>query len=201
MMISMMGGMLLTVVGTGIVISRTGRYRLYPIAGSVIMMLGLFLLSTLEVESPRPLVELYLAIFGIGIGCGFQVMTLIVQNSFPHALVGTATAANNYFRQVGATLGSAVVGSIFTTRLLNSLESSLPKAGGSNFDSNALRPELLDSLPEGVRDVIAQSYNEALMPVFLGLIPLLVISLIALWFVKETPLAKTLEFSEEQSHR
>lgn len=197
MMIAMMGGMLVTVVGTGIVVSRTGRYRKYPIAGSIIMIVGLFLLSTLKVDTPRPVVELYLAVFGIGIGFGFQVMTLIVQNSFPHALVGTATAANNYFRQVGATLGSAVVGSVFTTRLLSSLKSNLPAEGGSQFDSNALRPEMLESLPGPVRDVIAQAYNEALMPIFLGLIPLLVVALVALWFVKEIPLARTLGGVEE----
>lgn len=193
MMISMMGGMLLTSIGTGVIISRTGRYRIYPIVGAIIMMVGLFLLSTIKVDTPRPLIELYLGIFGIGIGLGFQVMTLIVQNSFPHALVGTATAANNYFRQVGATLGSAVVGSVFTTRLLASLQSNLPESAAENFDSNALRPELLEALPEAVRDIITQAYNDALMPIFLGLIPLLLVALIALWFVKEIPLAKTLE--------
>ncbi len=193
MMISMMGGLLVTSIGTGIIISRTGRYRIYPIVGAILMMAGLFLLSTLEVESPRPLVEFYLAILGIGVGLGMQVLTLIVQNSFPHALVGTATAANNYFRQVGATLGSAVVGSVFTSRLIASLTSNLPESSGTGFNTNALQPEMLDQVPEFVRDIIVQSYNEALMPIFLGLVPLLLISVVALCFIKEVPLARTLE--------
>ncbi|TXJ04179.1 MAG: DHA2 family efflux MFS transporter permease subunit [Aeromicrobium sp.] len=194
MMISMMSGLLITAVGTGIIISRTGKYRRYPIAGAAVMMLGLYLMSTITVQTSRFLIELFMLVLGVGIGLGMQVMTLIVQNSFPHAIVGTATAANNYFRQVGATLGSAVVGSIFTARLLASLKKHVGAGSGAgSFDSNALTPDLVRSLPEPVRKVIVEAYNDALMPVFLGLVPLMFVSLVCLWFVREIPLARTVE--------
>jgi len=197
MMISMMSGLLITAVGTGIIISRTGKYRRYPISGAVVMMLGLYLMSTITVQTSRFMIELFMLVLGVGIGLGMQVMTLIVQNSFPHAIVGTATAANNYFRQVGATLGSAVVGSIFTARLLASLKGHVEAGPGAGaFDSNALTPDLVRSLPDPVREVIVAAYNDALMPVFLGLVPLMFVSFICLWFVREIPLAQTVD-----SHR
>src|SRR5699024_12535668 len=84
--------------------------------GSVVMAIGLVLISTLTVETSLVVLCAYICLFGLGIGMSMQILTLIVQNTFPNAIVGTATAANNYFRQVGATLGSAVVGSVFASR-------------------------------------------------------------------------------------
>ncbi len=193
MMIPMMGGLLVTSIVVGQAVSRTGRYRWYPITGAVVMALGLLLLSILEVGDPRWQIEGSLLVLGIGIGLGMQVMTLIVQNSFSHQIVGTATAATNYFRQVGGTLGAAAVGSIFTARLVDSLSADLPQSGQTSAGAGSLTPDLVAGLPTPVRDIIVAAYNDALMPIFLWLVPLAIVSAIALWFLREDTLSQTIE--------
>ncbi|GEE03470.1 MFS transporter [Gordonia spumicola] len=189
-MIPMMGGLLVTSIASGQVISRTGRYKRFPLIGSVIIGVALALLSTMSIDTPTWQMCVYLAVFGIGLGLAMQVLTLIVQNEFPGALVGTATAANNYFRQVGATLGSAIVGSIFASRLVDLLSQRLAgsSAGGSS-GRNDLTPAAVNAMPEQIRIPIIESYNEALLPIFLFFVPLAVAALIVLLFVDEKPLS------------
>lgn len=196
MMIPMMGGLLVTSIIVGQVVTRTGRYRWYPVAGAVVMAVGLFLLSRLEVDSARWQVEGSLLVLGMGIGLGMQIMTLIVQNSFSHQIVGTATAATNFFRQVGGTLGAAAVGSIFTSRLVDSLARDLP-ASGQSGGSGSLTPDAVAQLPDAVRDIVVTAYNEALMPIFLWLVPLALISAVTLYFVHETPLKHSIESTKQ----
>ncbi|MCD9153195.1 MDR family MFS transporter [Aeromicrobium duanguangcaii] len=196
MMIPMMGGMLVTSIVVGQAVSRTGRYRWYPIAGAVVTGLGLFLLSTVDIGDPRWHIEGGLLVLGIGIGLGMQVLTLIVQNSFSHRIVGTATAANNFFRQVGGTLGAAAVGSIFTTRLTDSLAATLPESG-TGGGSSSLTPDMVSSLPPALHDLVVGAYNEALMPIFLWLAPFAAVSAAVLWFVHEKPLRHTIETAKK----
>jgi len=197
MMIPMMGGLLVTSIIVGQVVTRTGRYRWYPVAGAAVMALGLLLLSVLEVGDPRWQIEGSLLMLGIGIGLGMQVMTLIVQNSFSHRIVGTATAATNFFRQVGGTLGAAAVGSIFTSRLVDSLTAQLPEATQGGASGSSLTPDLVATLPDPVRDIVVTAYNEALMPIFLWLVPLALVSVVTLWFLRETALSRTIETTRE----
>lgn len=198
LMIPMMGGLLIASVASGQAVTRTGKYKVFPIVGSAILGLGLGLLSTLHVESPTWLLCTYLAVTGIGIGLSMQILTLIVQNSFPGRIVGTATAASNYFRQVGATLGSAIVGSVFASRLISLLSEKLAGsgaaagAGGDEFRQH-LTPAGVSALPDAMRDPIIHAYNEALLPIFLFLVPLAVIAVIALLFVEQKPLATSVQ--------
>jgi MFS family permease len=97
-----------------------------PIAGSAIMILALLLMGSITADSPVWQLCVYIGILGLGLGLNMQILVLVVQNSFPMRQVGTATAANNYFRQIGATLGSAVVGSLFAHRLSDLLGERLP---------------------------------------------------------------------------
>ncbi|MGO3325398.1 MDR family MFS transporter [Gordonia sp. (in: high G+C Gram-positive bacteria)] len=192
-MTPMMGGLLITSVISGQMISRHGKYKRYPLAGAVVIGIGLALLSSMHPATPNWQMCIYLGVFGIGLGLIMQVLTLIVQNEFPGAFVGTATAATNYFRQVGATLGSAIVGSIFASRLVDLLTENLggaaDKLGGSGGGQNSLTPALVDSLPEQLRIPIVESYNDALLPIFLFFVPLAVVALIALLFVDERALS------------
>ncbi|WP_132991650.1 MDR family MFS transporter [Gordonia zhaorongruii] len=189
-MIPMMGGLLVTSIISGQVVSRTGRYKLFPLAGAVVIGIGLGLISSLKVDSPVWLMCIYLAVFGIGLGLIMQILTLIVQNEFPGAMVGTATAATNYFRQVGATLGSAIVGSIFTSRLVSLLSERLGSAAsGGGSSSNSLTPEKVATMPDAIRIPVIESYNEALLPIFLFIVPLAAVALIVLLFVDEHPLS------------
>lgn len=193
LMIPMMGGLLLISVLTGQLISKTGRYKLIPIVGSVILAVGLLLLSTLRADSPTYLICLFLAVVGIGLGASLQVLTLVAQNSFPLSMVGTATASNNYFRQVGATLGSAVVGSVFSSRLVSFIAEKLPNGAGTADGTSSFTPTLVASLPDAVRLPIIESYNEALVPLFLWMAPLAIISAIVLSFIDEKPLSTQVE--------
>lgn len=191
-MTPMMGGLLVTSIISGQIVSRTGRYKVFTLAGAVVIGLGLWLLSSMHPQTPNWQMCVYLGVFGIGIGLIMQILTLIVQNEFPGAFVGTATAANNYFRQVGATLGSAVVGSIFTSRLISLLSDRVPQGDGGGLGGGGeknLTPSLVNSLPDAIRGPVVESYNDALLPIFLFFVPLAVIALIVMAFVDEKPLS------------
>ncbi len=192
LMIPMMAGLLVTSIGSGQLVSRTGRYKFLPITGSVIVAIALLLLSTMTAGMPVWVICSYLAVMGIGLGMSMQILILIVQNSFSIREVGTATASNNYFRQIGASLGSAVVGTLFVSRLTDILGSG---SGGSSAE-NSLTPESVRQLPDAAREVIVNAYNDALTPVFLYLVPLMLVAVVLLWFLDEKPLATTIDRDE-----
>ena len=185
-------GILSASLSSGALASRTGRYRWMP-AGSVLAIaVSLYLLSTLTPDTSVWLACFYLFIHGVGNGIGFQIMIVIVQNSFPITMVGTASGAHNFFRQIGASVGSAVVGTLFTGRLmelLNERMASLGRGPAGAFDPHSLTPAAVAQMPEDVKSVVISSYNDALTPVYLYLVPLMMLGFLLLLFVKEKPLA------------
>lgn len=193
LMIPMMGALLLTSVLTGVLVSKYGRYKWMPIVGSLILAAGMGLLGTITPSIPIWLFCVYLAITGVGLGTSMQILVLIVQNSFPNSEVGTATASNNYFRQIGASLGGAVVGSLFTTRLADELGRRLPDSHALAGGMNSLTPDSVLHLPSAVHQQVVLAYNDALAPLFLYMVPLAIASFVLLLFVKEMPLASTIE--------
>ncbi|TQL48571.1 EmrB/QacA subfamily drug resistance transporter [Homoserinimonas aerilata] len=195
LMIPMMGALLITSVATGSLVSRYGRYKWMPIVGAAIIAVGLALLSTITPDMPIWQFCLYLAVLGMGLGTSMQILVLIVQNSFPNSEVGTATASNNYFRQIGGSLGGAVVGSLFTTRLADELTRRFAGMGGASgsADINSLTPDGIKHLPDAIHQQIVEGYNEALAPLFLYMVPLAILAFVLLLFVKEKPLATTIE--------
>ena len=194
LMIPMMFGLLVTSVLSGQLVTKTGRYKWLPIAGTLLVTLSLVLLCTMTPALAVCVLCGYLAIMGIGLGMSMQILILIVQNSFPISQVGTATASNNYLRQIGASLGSAVVASLFVTRLAALLAQRMPRAAGSAAgSSNAFTPDVVRALPVAVRSVVVGAYSDALTPVFLCLVPLVLIAVVLLWLVQEKPLATTIE--------
>lgn len=201
LMFPMMAALLVTSVSTGVLMSRTGRYKWFPVVGSVLVAIGLVWVSTVTVESSLLVICGAMAVIGMGLGMSMQVLTIIVQNSFPLTVVGTATAATNYFRQVGATLGSAIVGSLFASRLVSTLTQAksgvgdAPGSGGidGGVEVSSLTPAVVNTLPDAVADVIRSAYNEALMPIYLSLVPLAVLAAVTLCFVREKPLARSLD--------
>ncbi|MFP3463942.1 MDR family MFS transporter [Leifsonia sp. SIMBA_070] len=195
LLIPMIVGLMATALLTGQLASRTGRYKWMPIASMVVIATALLLLSTLTVSTPLWVLLGYLFLLGAGIGLCMQILILIVQNSFPDSLVGTATASNNFFREIGASLGGAVVGALFTSRLTSILSERLP-GGGGVADRNSLTPAAINALPEGVRSLIEGAYNDALTPVFAMLIPMVLVGLVLAVFIKEAPLRATLETEE-----
>lgn len=195
LMVPMMAALLITSVVSGIVVSRTGRYKLMPIVGTFILAGGLYLMGTITLETEVWLICTFMAIVGIGLGLSMQILTLIVQNSFSNKMVGTATASNNYFRQVGGTIGTAVVGSMFVTRLHEQIAANLPAAAASSAGSKfgSLTPDVIRHLPDALRIPITLSFNEALIPLYTMLIPITLVAAFVLMFIKFKPLSTVVE--------
>ncbi|GAA3905838.1 MDR family MFS transporter [Microbacterium invictum] len=194
LMVPMMGAMLLSSLGTGWLVSRYGRYKWMPIAGAAALAIALVLLGTITPETPLWQFCCYIAVMGMGLGANMQILVLIVQNSFPGRMVGTATAANNFFRQIGASLGSAVIGSLFTVRLISILGERLPEGAAAQVgDIGSLTPHSLLDLPDELHSILVHGYNDALTPLFLWMAPLAIIGLILFCFIREVPLKTTIE--------
>lgn len=194
LMVPMMGLMLVSSLGTGWLVSKYGKYKWMPIAGSVAIAVALVLLATLTPETPLLVFCIYVGVMGLGLGANMQILVLIVQNSFPNRVVGTATAANNFFRQIGASLGSAVIGSLFTVRLIAILGERIPASSAAQVgDVSALTPHGVLDLPPELHEIVVHGYNDALAPLFLWMAPLAVIAVVLLCFVQEVPLKTTIE--------
>jgi MFS family permease len=191
LMVPMMLALLLTSVLSGFAIARTGQYKWYPVVGMAFVAVGLLLLSTMTPGMAVWVICAYTAIMGIGLGMTMQNLILVVQNSFPITVVGTATSSNNYFRQIGASVGSAVVGSLFATNLANLLAQRLPASGAG--DTGSFTPDLVHNLPDQVREIIVGAYNDALTPVFLYMVPIAILAAVVLVFIKHKPLATRIE--------
>ena len=180
-------GILITSTATGWVASKTGRYKGMLVAMCVVSTVGLFLLSRMRVHEALWVPVLYLFVLGFGMGLGMQLLVLVVQNEFPHAMVGTATAANNFFRQIGSTLGASLVGALFTSRLTADLAAKLPHV--DNINMNRITPDFVQHLDSGTRAIITSAYSDALVPIFLYVVPLLVVGFVLMLTLKEHPLA------------
>lgn len=190
MMIPMTAGLLTAAIGTGRLISKTGRYKIYPILGSLISGAGLVMLSLVGVDTPYLYLATAMTVVGLGVGCSMQNLTLIVQNSVPHRILGAATSTQNYFRQTGASLGIAVFGAIFVQRLTDAFAASPtgpPAIGGEGVSS--LTPAILASLPAPVQDAIANAFAEALPPIYLYGLPLVLVGFVLALFIEERPLS------------
>ncbi|MGH3095769.1 MAG: MDR family MFS transporter [Streptosporangiales bacterium] len=189
LLLPFVAGMLVSSIGSGRAISATGRYKIFPIFGTAIAALGMFLLSLMDVDSSRIENGIYMAVLGLGIGLIMQVLVLVVQNSAPRSDMGAATAATTYFRQIGASVGAAVVGSLFSDRLTDKLTETLPASARGHVPSaNALTPDMLRQMPHDIRQVFIHAFADALTPVFLYLVPLVAIGFVLAWFLKEIPL-------------
>ena len=193
LMIPMMVGLMGTSIGSGIAISKTGKYKIYPILGTIITGLAMAAFTTLSASTPIWLICVFLFFFGAGLGLIMQVVVLVVQNAVPANEIGTATSTNNYFREVGASLGTAVFGTIFTTRLTENLLGVFAEAGASpdaaSQAASTIDPATLSTLPDDVRDGIVTAYADALAPVFWYLIPFVLLALVLSLFLKQIPLS------------
>lgn len=184
LMLPMMAGILLAAGLSGVAITATGRYRRYPVVGTALCAVALLLLSTTTAATPGLVTSLQLLLLGIGLGLVLQVLGLVVQNAVPHALVGTATAGHSFFREIGASVGTAVVGSVFTARLAAGLS-------GSGVDASGLTPAGAAQLPDVLRSTVADAYAGALAPVLGWLAPLFVVGLVLVALLPDTPLRTT----------
>ncbi|MFJ8142793.1 MDR family MFS transporter [Streptomyces sp. NPDC096013] len=190
LLIPMVVGIMATAIPSGRLMSSTGRYKPMPIIGTVAVATAALLMSTLDTETSLVLVCVYVFVLGAGLGLTMQPLVLAVQNDFPASDVGTATSANNFFREIGATLGTAAVGSVFTHRLTEQLAARLPAdATGAVGDAHSLTPALVHSLPQNIQDAVILSYQHALTPVFRYLAPVFVLGFALALFLPDKQLA------------
>ncbi|WP_432098726.1 MFS transporter [Streptomyces sp. WAC 04229] len=189
LMLPMMGGIVVASIVSGQLISRTGHYRSHPILGSALSVVGMWLLSRLDADTPRLHYSVWMAVLGAGIGMVMPVLVLAVQNSVRPADLGTATSANNYFRQIGGSVGAAIFGTLFADRLTDALADRVPAEAGAGLpDAEAITPQLVHSLPPALRDAYIEAYADAMPRIFLYLVPVLVLGLLIALFLKEKPL-------------
>ncbi|MEV1044289.1 MFS transporter [Streptomyces sp. NPDC049916] len=187
LMLPMMMGIVGGSIVSGQLITRTGRYRIYPIVGGAVSVVGMWLLSLLEADTSRLAYSFYQAVLGIGIGLVMSVLVLAVQNSVRPADLGTATSANNYFRQIGGSVGAAIFGTLFAGRLSDALGVRLP-TGAELPSPESITPEIVHAMEPALRDAYIQAYVDAMPRIFLYLVPVLVLGLILAFFLKEKPL-------------
>ncbi|MFF5896185.1 DHA2 family efflux MFS transporter permease subunit [Streptomyces argenteolus] len=190
-MLPMVLGLLITSTGSGQIVSRTGRWKVFPIAGTALTVVGLLLLHLLSEDSSTWTMSLCFFVFGAGLGLVMQVLVLIVQNSVGYEDLGVATSGATFFRSIGASFGVAVFGTIFTNRLTGKLEDALSGRSlpaGVDADALAADPRAIGRLPADLRPSVLSAYSTAITDVFLYAAPVVLIAFVLAWFLKEEPL-------------
>jgi EmrB/QacA subfamily drug resistance transporter len=181
----MMGGMLATSIASGRTISRIGRYRVFPIAGTAIATAGLALLSTLKAGSSTWEASGYMLVLGLGLGMVMQVLVLAVQNAVDYTDLGVATSGTTLFRSIGGSVGVSAFGAIFTAGLAAHLADALP--GGASLPM-ATDPAAIQALPAAVRAAYADAFTAALYPVFVTAACVAAVGFALAWFLEDVPL-------------
>ncbi|MFD5871005.1 DHA2 family efflux MFS transporter permease subunit [Streptomyces sp. NPDC060322] len=190
-MLPMVFGLLITSTASGQIVSRTGRWKVFPIAGTALTAVGLLLLHTLSENSSTWTMSLCFFVFGAGLGLVMQVLVLIVQNSVGYEDLGVATSGATFFRSIGASFGVAVFGTIFTNRLTGKLEDALSGRGlppGVDAGALAADPRAIGRLPADLRPSVLSAYSTSITDVFLYAIPVVLVAFVFAWFLKEEPL-------------
>jgi Na+/melibiose symporter-like transporter len=184
----MMLGVLVTSTASGFLISRYGSYRRFPRAGTALAAVALYLLSTLEPETPTWAAGLYMLLLGLGLGLVMQVLVLAAQNAVDHRLLGVATSGATLFRQVGGSIGVAVFGAIFTNRLGVELAHRLPPGADVPTDTT---PDAIEQLPGVISAAYGAAVAAALHPVFQTAAAAMVIAFALSWRLRDVPLRET----------
>jgi EmrB/QacA subfamily drug resistance transporter len=192
-MIPMMGGMLVSSIISGQMISRRGRYKIFPIIGTAVMVLGLFLLSRMRAETSITTTALLMMTLGLGLGLVMQVLVLVAQNSVDFKDLGVATSGATLFRLVGGSVGTAVLGAIFASRLHQNLLETLPPsvAGATGTAGANISPRAIAAFSPEVRQLYTGGFTHALNTVFLVATFIGMVGFVLSWLLPETPLRET----------
>ncbi|MGZ4434881.1 MAG: MDR family MFS transporter [Trebonia sp.] len=189
-LLPLVGGMLITFTVSGRLVTKWGRYKIFPILGTGVMSIGLYLFSLLTPSTPLAVSSVYMFVLGAGIGGVMQVLVVAVQNAVPRSQLGTATSSSAFFRSIGGSFGVAVFGAIFNNRLAANLPRYLPPAAlravhGSNVSAS---PAQLDALPPAIHHGYVLAFSESLHAVFLIGAPIALVAFGLTWFLKDLPL-------------
>ncbi|MDN5659070.1 MDR family MFS transporter [Brevibacterium sandarakinum] len=194
LMLPMMAGVMLTSIVSGFIVSKTGKYKIYPLFGTLIAGLALAWMTTMTADTSMVLIGCMIFTMGFGLGLVMQIIVLVIQNSVAPEMVGTATSTNNYFREIGASVGTALFGSIFTSRLADKVGDAMSQApggaaaaGGTSTDS--LTPESVSSLPGPIHDLVVNAYADALAPSFWYMVPVFLVAFVLACFLPQLKLS------------
>jgi hypothetical protein len=194
-LVPLMAGLLTSSIGSGQLISRTGRYKIFPIIGTALSAIGLFLLSGLDPQTGTLEAASYMLVLGLGLGFVMQVLVLAVQNAVSYSQLGIATSSATLFRSIGGSLGTAILGAIFTNRLSHELASQLPAGSpaSSGLASGNVNPAQISSLPPALHDGFVHAFTDSLSTVFLIAAIVVAVAFILAWTLEERPLRRTIE--------
>jgi EmrB/QacA subfamily drug resistance transporter len=190
-LVPLMGGLLVTSIGSGQAITRTGRYRPFPIVGTAVMVVGLYLLSTMDAATSTVTSFAFMFVLGLGLGMVMQVLVLAVQNAVDYSDLGVATSGATLFRSIGGSLGTSVLGAIFANRLSGQLKSVLPPGSASSGGGGAVNPQQIDHLPPLLRTGYLDAFTNSLSSVFLVAAAIGVVAFALTWLIRELPLRET----------
>ncbi|MEU9113030.1 MFS transporter [Streptomyces sp. NPDC048483] len=193
-MLPMVLGMLLSSTGSGQIVSRTGRYKVFPIAGTAVVAVGLLLLHRLDPASSVAEMSACFFVFGFGLGLVMQVLVLIVQNAVPYQDLGVATSGATFFRSIGASFGVSIFGTLFANRLGPRIAHAL---GGQQLPPGvapskiAEDPRTIAQLRPGPAARVLDAYSLSITDVFLYAVPLVLVAFALAWFLREEPLRRS----------
>src|SRR5580658_8093369 len=198
LLLPLLVGLLTMSISSGLYISRTGRYRWFPLAGTIIVTIGLALLTRLGAHTSLTIVSLYVLVFGLGLGLFMQVLTLVVQNAVPMSQMGVGTSAVTFFRSMGGAIGASALGAVLTAGIAAEFPIYLPRAdlvGGSNNGNKVAQliqsPAVVDALKRtnpALHEGIIQAYAHAIDRLFIAAVPVSVLSIIAALFIRQVKL-------------
>jgi EmrB/QacA subfamily drug resistance transporter len=193
-LLPMVLGLLLTSIGSGQLIARYGRYKVFPVVGTALLVVALILLSRLSETTSALVMDTYFFVLGLSLGLIIQVLVIAVQNSADYADLGAATSGNTFFRSIGGAFGVAICGSVFSNRLAVELTQTLAGARlppGFSIASAQANPALLRRLPPTLRTGVLHAYAASIDRIFLVAVPVAAAAFILSWFLTEVPLRKT----------
>ncbi|HEY2563257.1 MAG TPA: MDR family MFS transporter [Acidimicrobiales bacterium] len=193
-LLPLMAGLIITSAVGGMIVTKTGRYRIFPIVGTAVTTLGLFLLSLLTPETSSLEAYLYMFVAGCGIGLVMQVLVVAVQNAVGYEDLGVATSGNTLFRNIGSSIGTAIVGTIFATTLASNLAKAFPGPAASRLShsGHSLSTSTLNALPPQVHTTVLAAYSGAITTAFRVAAFISIAAFVASWFIKQLPMKTTL---------
>jgi EmrB/QacA subfamily drug resistance transporter len=182
----MVAGLLITSMGSGVIVGRTGRYKIFPVVGTAVMAVGFLLLSRMDAATPTWQQSVFLFVLGTGIGLCMQTLILTVQNTMSFTDLGVATSGVTFFRTIGSAFGAAIFGSLFANFLSDRLGPAMLASGAPARAAQS--PQALHELSPAMAAPIVNAYADSLGTVFLCAVPIAVVGFVVALFLKEVPL-------------
>ncbi len=193
----LMGGLLVASIGSGLLVSRWGRYKVFPVVGTGLMTVGLYLMSLIGVHTGAWSAAASMAVFGFGLGLILQVLTVAVQNAVPYAELGTATSGVTFFRSIGGSFGAAVFGAVFANLLLGNVLRALHlHRAPTGLSLSGDDPGSIHRLPAAVQAGVVDGIAHTIQTMFLLGVPIAFVAFLLSWTLPEVPLRKAIRDSE-----